>query len=395
MTTIRNPPPPPPTSAPTTTKPSGLAGALTATPSDTAAKPNTTASEFLNAKDRPLSLSGAFRGVKLNGNPDLPAGTVSEMFKAIDAGKMQADTAKKAPPFDAAAFLGKLSKLPAKEAQNAVYGLSEPERTALVKAVASGKTSPSAEVVHALIKSSPSADIAKVLQGIPDATLKSVSKLVKADGPMPTVGVGVAVELAARTQWGKSHKAEVADLRKRSTDFTKLTNGETGGLGSYRDGKIKYADKLLTNPEALAAVLGHEVTHAHQGVDCCADGKGPSGPEGEIQANVVTAQIWAEIGDPATSPDPSFNGYAEAWTKAGGAKGNGAAAVRERALTKYLENANEKIAERKKNPDSASKNADDSLESWQATAKVFQDALDKAKAGKGTRKLSEVEVKKK
>ncbi|MFT3711926.1 MAG: hypothetical protein QM817_30160 [Archangium sp.] len=391
MTTIRNPGPQPTTSTPSTPKTTGLAAPLqvaappTGEPVSGSKMRLEVTSEFFNKKDRPVSLSGAFRGVAAGPNPELPSGKVS-VFQQIEAGKMQAGAEKKAPPFSATSFLAKVAKLPAAEAQAAVYGLSEADRTALVKAVASGKTAPSAEVAHALLKSSAPAEVNKIVQGLNDSTLKAVSKLAKTE-PLVSVNVGLSIELAARTDWGKAHKKEVADLRQRATDPTKLSGGEKGGLGSFQDGKIQYADKLVKNPEALAAVLAHEVTHAFQGA-------GASGPEGEIAGNIVTAQVWAQIGDKNNSPDPSFNGYAEAWTNAGGAKGGGAAAVRERALTKYLENANQKVEERKTNP-KGNGNADDTLEAWQAQAKVFSDALEKAKAGKGTAKLVEVEVKKK
>lgn len=222
-------------------------------------------------------------------------------------------------------------------------------------------------VMVALLKARMSGEQTTLLEGLSGKQLDALKQEMRAgrvDSPM--VQTGISLETLARSKWAKGHQQVVTALREGFAQGNVRADASEG-LGQTRDGVLRVSAKLLGSPEGLAAILAHEGTHLTQGADA-------STPQGEFAGNVAQAQVWAELGnrkDAKLEPEhlAQLNAYSDALTA------GGATAVERRVGEKYLQNANEKIAERKAHPDAAWKSGDTQAD-WEAQASKFKQALD-------------------
>lgn len=382
-----------------------LAAALQREP---AAKPAPNGSGFDVARKKPMSVSGRYKaqtvdvsdradlkdliaGKRLsdqaNGNAlsrafDGPApkgGAVSELFAQIEGNQMQAQGAapkpgQKAPAATAEEVAKKFTGLDAAATTAELGKLSKPELAALKAGITSGKVT-DVKLTLAVLDTVGPAEQSKILKGIPKASLDGLKAAVRAGttGKDDKIAIAVGIEVAAQTAWGKANPKVVETLRANGKN---ITADLAAGLGATDSGKIQLKPILLKSPEALAAILAHEGTHLQQG-------KGASGVDGEVKGNVAQAEVWNEIGnrsDPAV-PDNTdqLNAYGDAM------KAGGALAVKERLVGKYLENAQNHLAEvtadTEKHP-KKKRRADNTVEAWTAQVAVYQKEVDAIAAAK-------------
>lgn len=131
--------------------------------------------------------------------------------------------------------------------------------------------------------------------------------------------VALAAERAARTKWGNAHPHIIQHL-KAEIGAGRVSFGDGRGAMRTTAKGIGIDNAQANSPEAMAANLAHEAQHsynikAHGHLD-------PSVYAEETSGNVVSAQVWAEVGDPkdkGVSPNglETLNEMADAW-KAGG-----------------------------------------------------------------------------
>ena len=211
------------------------------------------------------------------------------------------------------------------------------------------------------------------LKKLPKNALQDLTKTLRTEAApekIASVVVAVSVELAGRTKWAQKNKGAMEALRKTHADM-KLMGGETGGLGSFNNGTIKYADKLLRSPEALASTLAHEGTHAAQGA-----GESSTGPAGEAAGNFAGGKVWAELRPDGTDDrlkDPNnltqLNKYARLANGPGGEK-----AVLKEVTTVYLNRAQQNVTARNANPGKTYAEGDTAAD-WQKYVDLYKKTL--------------------
>jgi hypothetical protein len=314
--------------------------------------------------------SGRYEPVLLPANPQL-AGQLGPELVAARAGLHSAKTgtatgaATKA--FSPATFARSLEGKSQDDVGAAWAALGTKERLALTKALQSGAVS-SPRLLVATLNGLDSQGQQDLLKKLPPAALAALTASLRADpSPRTRVVVAVSIELASRTPWANNNADALNALRTVHAD-NKLMGGEKGGLGSYRDGFIRYADSLLRSPEALAAVLAHEALHARQG----GAGAETTSPEGEAAGVLAQSAVWSAIGDPGDA-----NLEAEHRTqlnKYAALARIGEKAVLKEVVSQYLARAKEKVAEREAKPSSA-RGDDDTAAAWKKYVEVYEKKL--------------------
>lgn len=276
--------------------------------------------------------------------------------------------------FTPAGFAKGLEGSSREQVAEAFAGL-DPKRQDTIKAALLKGTIKSPRLAMAILNGLPNADQQAFLKKLPKASLDGLTAALRAEAAPETlarVTVPVSIELAARTKWAEKNKGAMDALRAVHADM-KLMGGEKAGLGSFRDGTLKYADKLLKSPEALASVLAHEGVHANQGASCCG-GEGPTSPEGEAQGMMAGAQVWGEL-QPKGEDDRLSNENRAQLNKYTKLAKSGASAVLKEVTAQYLKRAEEKVAERKANPDNSWKEGDREAD-WAAYVTTYKKKLD-------------------
>lgn len=294
---------------------------------------------------------------------------------AVKSGGGGAETKAFKPADFAKSLAGK-----SREQVGEAFAALEPKQQEAVKAALVKGTLKSPQLAMAALNGMPPKDQQAFLKKFSKSTLQDLTRALRAEpapGKLAYVVVAVSVELAGRTKWAEKNKGAMDALRKTHADL-KLMGGEKDGLGSFRDGTIKYADKLLKSPEALAATLAHEGVHAHQGANCCG-GEGPTSPAGEAQGTMAGAQVWGELKPDGKDDRLESANLTQLNKYTGLAKGkDGEKAVLKEVTTQYLKRAEEKVTERKNNPDKNYSTGDTAAD-WEKYVAVYKKKLEDLK----------------
>lgn len=343
-------------------------GPTPVTPGPAALKP--ARPDDFTATPAPLLPSGRYEPVLLPANPEL-AGQLGPELAAARAGVLSAKTGAAAgaatKAFSPAGFARSLEGKSQDDVGAAWAALGPKERAALTKALRSGAVN-SPRLTVATLNGLDNQGQQDFLKKLPQAALAALTVTLRGDpSPKTRVVVAVSIELAGRTPWAKKNPDAMKALRAVHAD-NKLIGGEKGGLGSYRDGVVRYADTLLRSPEALAAVLAHEGLHARQG----SGGAEATSPEGEAAGVLAQSAVWSAIGDKddanlSAEHRTQLNKYA-ALAK------TGEKAVLKEVVSQYLARAKEKVAEREAKPGSA-KGDDDTAAAWKKYVEVYEKKL--------------------
>ena len=254
----------------------------------------------------------------------------------------------------------------------------EPKQQDTVKTALLKGTLKSPQLAFAVLNGLAPKDQQAFLKKLPGPSLDALKGALRAE-PTPTkaasVIVAVSIELAGRTKWAEKNRGPMEALRKTHADM-KLMGGEKDGLGSFRDGTIKYADKLLKSPEALAATLAHEGVHAHQGSSCCG-GAGPTSPQGEAQGMAAGAEVWGQLQPKGVDDRLEANNLAQLnkYTKL---VKSGPGALLKEVITQYLQRAEQKVAERK-NDTRTSWATGDTASDWEKYVTEYKKKLETLK----------------
>jgi hypothetical protein len=294
---------------------------------------------------------------------------------AVKSGGGGAETKAFTPASFAKSIAGK-----SREQTGEAYWKLEPKQQEAVKAALLKGSLKSPQLATAVLSAMPPKDQQEFLKKLPKEGLKELTQALRAEAApeqIKGVVVAVSVELAARTRWAEKNPEAMKALRATHAGMH-VMGGEKDGLGSFRNGEIKYADKLLKSPEALAATLAHEAVHVHQGATCCG-GAGDTSPAGEAQGTMAGAQVWGELKPSGKDDRLESNNLTQLNKYTGLAKGkDGEKAVLKEVTTQYMNRAQEKVDERKARPDKDWKTGDTASD-WQKYVDVYKKKLDELK----------------
>lgn len=314
--------PPPAVSRPTATS-TAKADAPVATPPPPQKKAD---SDYQSKQKKPVNMTGAFKPVakaQPKVDPEL-AKLVGNLRTAVNGGGAAATKAT------VAATLKKIGN-DANKVGDELKKLSPDQRKAVWDALP-------AKVKEAAGKS-PNAAIAMLqVQSMSDAQLKSAAADMRSGKiTNQSMQLSIATELAARTKWGKDDPHQVELQREMVVSGKVSFLDGRGAARTTTEGVITLDSKLAKSPEALAATLAHEGTHAAH-----ANGWGMMATYAEeTSGNLASAQVWGEIGNPS-DPDIStdmrdgLNDYA-AQFKAFGEDG-----VQARVAAEYVSEASKR-----------------------------------------------------
>ncbi len=280
-----------------------------------AATPPAPASEFVDRKKKPLSMTGGFRPVPIADalRADLKSFVADQMRGAVAAkgpgtslSLKSGDTRSATQTSTPTGLEKELSRKPMSELMTRLGTLSPAESSALGKAIQAGKvTDP--RLIATFMQLQPPTDRAQSMLKLNPKQLEQMKALMRLGECPNDVAVGVGLRLAADSKWGKAHPEVIKTLQKSYGEGgIRVANGDAdiAGLGMTSASGIDLAQQLRKSPEGLAATLAHEGVHQHAGGGCCS-GNNDATPQGEIDGMAASAEVWGQLGN---KEDPNLKG---------------------------------------------------------------------------------------